>query len=909
VAAVAALLLILFLFRPAVYQLRNRIADSIGRALGRRVALDNVRLHFLPRPSFDLEGLVIYDDPAFSAEPMIRAQEVSAAIRFRSLLRGRLEIATLSASEPSINLVRNNEGHWNLASLLERNAQIPAAPTGKPASEPRPAFPYLEASSARVNFKLGQTKKSYALMDADVALWQDSDNSWGARIKAEPVRTDFNLTDTGLLQINATWQRALSLRSTPMQVAVQWQKGQFGQITKLLTGKDRGWRGRVSFTANLSGTLEALRIESQAAIEGFHRYDIAGSENVRLATVCSGRYNAITITLADLLCESPVSGGAFRLRGTFAMVENQPIYDLTLAVDKVPLTSVVRLLRQAKKQIPSSLTASGLLNAEFRATRRIPTDGGATGVSRVPPGRDARLSTARPDLLQHSLQTWTGQTWGGQTWTGTGAATNVRLSSNAGNAGNERKDEVAFGTVPLALVVANSQGASQRGRPGHPGTQEQERGEEPAAPHLRIGPVTLALNGSAPVNAGGWMSAAGYRFFLRGEVELKDLFRLENVLGLPVARPAAEGSAKLDVNVSGPWQGFAPAVTAGTAQLRNVRAGMHGLYTPIEITSAAITLTPDTASMQKISARTGSTHWSGGVTTPRHCAAPGGASNIVPGVAQACLFQFDLTADQLSTGDLAEWFTPHPAKRPWYRILNSNSNKPLSSSPLLAIQAHGILRVGQLGLKKVFATQVATQVEVDRGKINLTALRGQLLKGTHQGNWTIDASSHDASAHDASAQTLRYHGTGTLHDISLEQLGSLMNDAWIAGTGDGKFDVQGSGSSFGELLAHADGKLQFVMRNGSLPHIEIPGSPVPLPVHRFAGDLRLKKGAWELSAGRLESRDGLYRVSGTASPGSGLDFVLTRGDGQSWALTGTLAKPKVAPEAERTEADSKTVKP
>jgi AsmA protein len=541
VVAVAAFLLIMFLFRPGVYQLRSRIAGSIGRALDRRVTLDNVRLHFLPRPSFDLEGLVIYDDPAFSAEPMIRAQEVSAAIRFRSLLRGRLEIATLSATEPSINLVRNDEGRWNLAILLERNAQIPAAPTEKPASERRPAFPYLEASSARINFKLGQTKKSYALMDADVALWQDSDNSWGARIKAAPVRTDFNLTDTGLLQINATWQRAPSLRSTPMQLAVQWQKGQLGQITKLLSGKDRGWRGGVSFTANLSGTLEALQIESQTAIDGFHRYDIVGSENVRLATVCSGRYNAITITLADLLCESPISGGTFRLRGTFAMVEEQPTYDLTLAVEEVPLTSVVRLLRQAKKQIPGDLTASGLLNAEFRTTRSVPI---------VP----------EDGLLQHLSQTWSGN----------GSATNVRLSSNAG------KDEFGFGTIPIVLVGAESQGFAQRGRPGHPRRQEEEADQEPAAPHLRMGPITLAMNGSSPVNAGGWMSTAGYRFFLRGDVELKDLFRLENVLGLPVARPAAEGSAKLDVNVSGPWQGFAAAVSAGTAQLRNVRAEMHG---------------------------------------------------------------------------------------------------------------------------------------------------------------------------------------------------------------------------------------------------------------------------------------------------------------------------------------------
>jgi len=882
VAAVAALVLILFLFRPGVYKLRTRIATSIGSALGRRVVIDNVTLHLLPRPGFDLEGLVIYDDPSFSEEPMIRAQDVSAAIRFRSLFRGRLEIATLSATEPSINLVRSNEGRWNLASLLERNAQIPAAPTGKPASERRPAFPYLEASNARVNFKLGQTKKSYALMDADVALWQDSENSWSARIKAEPVRTDFNLTDTGLLQIIATWQRASSLRLTPVQITVQWRNGQLGQITKLLSGKDRGWRGGVNFTANVSGTPEALRIESETAIEGFHRYDIVGSENVRLATGCSGQYNAVTSTLADLLCESPVSGGTLRLRGNFALVEQVPTYDLTLEAEKVPLTSVVRLLRQVKKQIPGDLTATGLLNAEFHATRNVP------GIE-------------RHDSLQQ--------------WTGSGSATNVRLSSNVGNAGNAGKDEVAFGTIPLALVSRTIVPAdSQRGRPGHPRTQEQQKEQEPAEPHLRIGPVELAMNVSAPVNASGWMSTAGYRFFLRGDVELKDLFRLEDVLGLPVTHPAAEGSAKLDVSASGPWQGFAVPATLGTAQLRNVRAEMHGLNTPIEIGSATISLTPDAVLMEKISARTGSTHWSGGITAPRHCAAP----SVVPNAAPNCVFQFDLTADQLSTGDLAEWFTPHPAKRPWYRILNSNSNEPRGPSPLLAIQARGNLHVGRFGLKKVFATQVATQVEVDRGKIILTALRGQLLQGTHQGNWTIDvsshdASTHDASTHDASAQTLRYRGTGTLQDISLEQVGTLMNDAWIAGTADGKFDLEGSGDSFRDLLARSDGKLRFVMRNGSLPHVEIPGSPVPLPVHRFAGDLRLKKGAWELSAGRLESRDGIYQVSGAASPDSGFDFVLTRGDEQSWTLIGTLAEPHVAPgnrtEANRAEAGAETVKP
>jgi hypothetical protein len=116
-----------------------------------------------------------------------------------------------------------------------------------------------------------------------------------------------------------------------------------------------------------------------------------------------------------------------------------------------------------------------------------------------------------------------------------------------------------------------------------------------------------------------------------------------------------------------------------------------------------------------------------------------------------------------------------------------------------------------------------------------------------------------------------------------------------------------------ELPQRSDGTLHFVMRDGSLPHIEIPGAPAPLPVHRFSADLHLKKGVWRLSEGRMESRDGLYQVSGTASPGGICDFVLTRGDDQSWAFTGTLANPEITPlartQAEQTETKATDAKP
>src|ERR1035438_1486876 len=215
VAAVSvAILLILFLLRPGVSRLKSRIANSLSRAVARPVEIGSVHLRFLPQPGFDLENLVIHEDPAFGAEPMLRAPEVTALVRLTSLVRGRLDIARLELTEPSLNLVRRVDGRWNWEALLERTERTPLAPTAKSKSETRPGFPYIEASSGRINFKSGQEKEPYALLNADFALWQESENAWGVRLKAEPLRTDMSLSDTGLLRMTGVWQRAGSLRET-----------------------------------------------------------------------------------------------------------------------------------------------------------------------------------------------------------------------------------------------------------------------------------------------------------------------------------------------------------------------------------------------------------------------------------------------------------------------------------------------------------------------------------------------------------------------------------------------------------------------------------------------------------------------------------------------------------------------
>jgi len=51
------------------------------------------------------------------------------------------------------------------------------------------------------------------------------ENAWGIRLKAQPMRTDFNLSDTGVLELDGSWGRSANLRETPVQFTLQWEGG------------------------------------------------------------------------------------------------------------------------------------------------------------------------------------------------------------------------------------------------------------------------------------------------------------------------------------------------------------------------------------------------------------------------------------------------------------------------------------------------------------------------------------------------------------------------------------------------------------------------------------------------------------------------------------------------------------
>ena len=815
----------------------------MSSALGRSVDIGFVHLRLLPRPGFDLQNLVVYDDPAFGAEPMLRAAEVTAALRLTSLLRGRLEVARLDLTEPSLNLVHAENGRWNLEALLERAAHTPLAPTGKAKSEPRLGFPYIEATSARINFKTGPEKTSYALTNADFSLWQDSENSWGVRLKAQPFRTDLNLSDLGLLQLSGTWQRADAIRDTPLQLTLEWNHAQLGQFTKLFTGNDQGWRGEILLDTTFAGTPAHLQVASGASIQDFRRYDITSGKALRLAAHCDSEYSSLDHTFRQILCGAPVGSGLITLKGN-AGLPGSHNYEFAISAEDVPASAAAILAQRAKSNLPDDLQADGTVSG------------------------DLRLAHSAGSQLQFE---------------GRGEISNFRLASAGNNA------DIAADTFPFFLTAGNSAASSPRRQRMHNQTRAIRAPEDP---RVEFGPVALAIGRSASPVARGWITRTGYGASLAGDVVIPKALRFARMVGLPAPQSAnTEGAAQVDLQIAGLWSpsgtgtgsAFFPPRVTGTARLHNVRIALRGTGSPAEILSADMLLLPDEVRVTKLNANAAGTVWTGSLALPRGCGTPG-----------ACQVHFVLNTNQVDWAALREWIRP-TASKPWYLVLKPNAP---SSSFLANVRAAGQITAGRLRLQSLEATNVSARMNLDSGKLQLSQVTGDFMGGRHQGEWQADFNVKPAICKGGGnftavlladlADAMNDGWIAGTANATYALKGPCPADFWSSATGTLRFEM-------------SDGSLSHVFLADDAEPLKVANFTGEALLDSGAieiKDARLNSGAGQFQLTGTASLKGeldfkLARTpSGGAAPG--------------YAVTGTLGSPRVVPVASpQTQANLK----
>ena len=573
----------------------KRLAAALTAGLGRRVEIGHVSFRVLPRPGFDLYDFKVIDQPEFGAEPLLMCGQVTADLRLTSLWQGRLEIANLrlqnsgDKAPPSLNLVYAN-GHWNLESLLLRAEQVPTAPTTKKRAEQRSRFPYIEADAGRINFKIGPEKKPYALTNTDFALWLAAEDQWHVRLEGRPVRIDMNLSDTGKIKIEGDLKRSAELRQTPVKLQLSWQDGQLGQLSSLVMGQDKGWRGTLGINGQMTGSINDLHLTAGAALENLRRYDIERGQMMPLQTRCQGEYSN---QLLDFNCDLPVSTGALRLNGKLSSGSLND-YDLSLAANRLPLSALTTFLCHAKRTLPEDLTAVGTLDAAFGF---------------------------------HAHQ-------GVRDWHGTGMTTAFVLRS----AGIAQPIEVS--AVRFSLAHSENQEPAMA-------ANHKKAARTPQAPQseaLIVDPFAIQLGPAGSTQAQGSFAATGYSLTAKGTAGVERILDLGRVSGFPTRIGNVSGVADFNLTMSGVWSGFSPAHLAGTAHVRNVEAVVPGVKdhllisaTDAQFTDAGITLTRLAGQFQHSPVA-----FSGSISKPWNCQSE-----------TQCALQFDLQSPALSTEDVA----------------------------------------------------------------------------------------------------------------------------------------------------------------------------------------------------------------------------------------------------------------
>jgi hypothetical protein len=837
--AFAAGVALALVFVPPLIKLnsfRKSLVEAIGAGLGRQVSVREVSLRLFPQPGFQLKGFVVQDDPAFSAEPLLSADEVTANLRWSSLWRWRPEISSLTLKSPigaqpwSLNLVRRQDGRWNLQSLLLSASRTPLAPSAQTRPESRLHFPYLQGEGGRINFKSGVEKTPYALSEADFSLWLASEQEWNLRLRARPMRSDASLSDTGTFEIAGAFGRAARPVETPLRLRISLRQAQLGQLTRLVWGRDRGWRGSVDLVAALTGTPRDLKLNGSGSIEDFRRYDIIIPDTLRLAGSCTAEYHWQTQGLSRLNCRT--QNGAVVMTGSLINLLGHGQCDLALVVQQVPMAELARLARHAKFALPPDLTAAGALDAEF------------------------------------AYRTGSGQ----QGWTGEGRTSDFILRS--GVFGQELK----LGAIKFELAQEKPRGcpAGGRGCQGR-GLSDDRRHHHDAVPsaigdglRLVLAPFPVSLGGTAPAAVQASLSATDYNLGVQGDAEIQRLFRVARGLGLRAPALEASGSARVDLQIAGNWRGFTPPISTGSMQLRNVAVPLAGVQRPVHVRLANAILLPDQVQVENLAATFAGSHTSvdGSLVLPRNC---------YP--AQPCPVRFDLHSGEVSLEELNRLLNPRLQRMPWYRALAGDT-----SASIEKFTAQGHFRADYAVLKGLELHHVNAQVELRNHKLRLSDIRTEVLGGKLRAEWSADFT----------GDTPVYSGSGTLEHVALPQVSALMHDAWATGTGSGKFKLDLGGWSAAELAESAQGTLDFDWQNGALQHVALNEDGTPLRLKRFTGYALLRNRRLEFQQSRIETADGIYAVSGTASLGH-LEIRLTSRNSHGYSVSGTLEEPRVNP--------------
>jgi hypothetical protein len=679
----------------------NYLSADLEKAFGRPVQVKHFNIEILPSPRIYATGVTVGEDPAFGYEYFLRAEHLTASLRWTGFLRGHFEFGTLSLGQPSLILVRNDQGRWNLENWLP-----PAKRTGgensrndRPTREPAIAnrLQKIEFDDGRINFKSVGVKAPFALTGVSGSVEQVSPGRWKLQLQAQPWRSGVALQSTGVLEVQGDLA-GTSARLQPASLEVHWDRVSLADLFRLLRGRDYGVRGTFTLQATAkSGAPGAGPLDTALSKDSFvgndwtfslkafateiHRWDLTEQpDNPKLSATMQGRWNVAlkTINATKLLVESPTSN----------------------------LTGTAQFRGAASPSMEVKINSAGIQAADVLAWYRAFHADVAEGISADEYFTGTAAVQGWPLKIQHMDFSTTG---GGVRVAGMEESIKV-----AAFRAEVDRDKLVVNPVRVFLLRAASTIVPAEAAvkiPKHRPFDEIE------------GEINVALTHDFAVHAG----AIG----IQGRVD-----KAETILKVATAFGSTlnhgwdlTGPARADLRRE--WTAGARAAWSGSVDVNNAQMAAVGLNQPVELFQARLEWRNGRRVAQITQAEGFGAQWTGNV-----------AEDSSSDPLRQGIWNVQLHADRLDATELDRWVGPR-ARPGWLRrllpsLLGGAANNVLASELVRRLKVAGELQVDEFTIEKLKLQQVHLQGSLHDLQLEISHGRAQWAGGTLEGRVKAD---------------------------------------------------------------------------------------------------------------------------------------------------------------------------
>ena len=733
-------------FLVRTHRMRGFLIARLESAFGRPVQADDFSIQILPVPEIEIDRVTIGEDPAFGREYFLRAERMNAQLRWMGLLRGRFQFGTISLTRPSLILVRNVEGRWNLEEWLPPARPKSGGTAGAPAPAQAPVesthrLQRIEFDDGRINFKTGDEKRPFAFINVSGSVEQVAEGRWHLRLEAEPWRSGVPLQSTGTLYVIGD-VAGTSARLQPAQIRVHWEKVSLADLFRLATGNDSGVRGEFALDGNASVGMEkpvadtvksVWHFQVQARATQLHRWDLTErSDNPAVNIGVNGIWDlaADEARADELRVDLPRSN----LTGTATLQTRAPapwqVEFKTMSIQAEDVLAWYRAFQPgADEHVAINDSLSGTLSVSGWPLRwEAGTIEGKSGVLRIPGLRESRIDPFRGGVRDGKF-----------------SVEGPRLRLGAESTAPQARSRAAVVAEDSLEFELNHDSALHQGR-------------------LK---VNLRLSDAAR------------------------LFKLTAAFGRRLDQGWEYNGAATGYYAWN-WNGrLKDARRSGSIELTKSQLEIAGLNQPLKIEESRLEWKDGRRGAVIGRAEAFGANWSGTISEAGEPSVADSSENN---------WRFQLHADRLDATDLDRWFGPRSRPNWLQRLLASllgESNTSGKASELLRrVSAEGELTADALSVEKIKLTKAQANLAFHDLQLRVTNAEAQWAGGSVRGEVTAKFS-----------PVPHYDVTAEIDRASLAQLPwpPRWAERW-SGTASGTIQVSTGGVGRAELLRQLAGQ-------------------------------------------------------------------------------------------------------